>query len=1117
MPNPKPTERLTPALSETLLTLLETLPGALFVVDDAATIVYANASAQTLTGATREELLGKPLWRGASHLVSTALYQAIQKATQTRAPGEVEYRSPVTGTWLHVQLAPTVDGLMMQVHQGRAASTAAQRQETVPQGERLGLDDLDGVLSRIGVLTPEGIVLEINEDLLVHAQIRREEVIGQPLAETRWWSFYPTSQAQLRAAIARASRGETVRFEAVVHPREGMDRHLDVAITPHRDAEHHIEYLVYVGIDITERKRAEVEIHALIDAIPQQVWTGRPDGYVDFYNQRWRDYTGLSTEEAQGDGWMQCTHPDDRQRVLSVWQNAVQTGTPYETEHRLCSGTTGAYRWFLMQAVPFKDAQGTILKYIGTCTDIEDQKQAEQQLKENEENWRVLAETVPQLVWTAQPDGSLEYWNQRWYDYTGSSPEHALGQRWSQFLHPDDYQHTQTVWRHALETGEPYEIEYRFKDGQTGSYRWFLARAMPVRDNAGLITKWFGTCTDIEDQKRAEQQLKESRENLHVLAETVPQLAWTTRPDGRLDYCNQRYYEYTQADFEQLHGYGWRQFLHPEDAERMLALRQHTLQTGEPFESEHRLRNGQTGAYRWFLARAMPVRDEAGQIVKWFGTSTDIEEQKRTEQQLKESREELRVLLETMPQLVWATRPDGFLEYGNQHILTYLNVPLERVNGDQWLHFVHPDDRQKTWTVWQTELRTGQSHDVEYRLREGKTGNYRWFLVRSIPFRDEQGHILKWFGTCTDIEDQKRTEEALRQSQERASVLMNSNIIGIYVGKGDQIVDANDTFLYMTGYTREDLRAGRMNWSHMTPPDYLARSLEARQELDAQQSITPYEKEYVCKDGSRLPVLVGAVLLEHHSSQAITFVLDNSARKELEQRKDDFISMASHELRNPLTALKLQTTLLHRQLAKQGLQTPALSSMETQINKLTRLVEELLDVSKIQAGRLEYRLEMVDLDALLREVADTMQQISTTHTIVVRGETLCSLEGDKDRLGQVFINLISNAIKYSPGAETVEMDLSVSPETTTIRVRDHGLGIPREQRGKIFDRFYRVTGPRQRAIPGLGMGLYIVAEIIKHHGGTITVDSEVGKGSTFTVTLPKKRDSLAGTNTDETE
>jgi PAS domain S-box-containing protein len=377
-----------------------------------------------------------------------------------------------------------------------------------------------------------------------------------------------------------------------------------------------------------------------------------------------------------------------------------------------------------------------------------------------------------------------------------------------------------------------------------------------------------------------------------------------------------------------------------------------------------------------------------------------------------------------------------------------------------------------------------------------------------MPMRGEVGQIVKWFGTCTDIEEQKRTEEALRQSQEHVNALMNSNIIGIDVIEGEQIVDANDTFLHMTGYTREDLRAGRMNVMHMTAPEGLARTRQAHQELTTQQALTPYEKEYICQDGSRLPVLVGGVLLQHHPSQAIGFALDNSARKELEQRKDDFISMASHELRTPLTAVKLQTQLVRKRLAKQSQHeaATALAKAEKPIKQLERLITELLDVSRMQAGSLEYVRERVDLDELLREVTATISHLHPSHTILVRGRVRASLIGDRDRLGQVFTNLLSNAIKYSPDAQTVEMDLSASDDAVTIRVRDHGLGIPRELRDNIFERFYRVTDSKRKAIPGLGMGLYIVAEIVNHQGGTITVDSAVGKGSTFTVTLPRTRD-----------
>jgi PAS domain S-box-containing protein len=973
MSNEKKTKHTTPMARLTPTSILETLPQALFFVDDATTILYGNARAQTMIGTTSEELCGNSFWHCAPQLVSTSLYQAMSKAKQTRALTNVQYVSSLTRTWLHVQISPTLGGLMLQFHE---ESELAQRPQTFRPNEHLGVELLDRLQGAISFLTPEGIVLEINEAALEEIQARREEIVGKPLAKSLWWSLSPASQEQLDTAIARASKGEMVCFEMLFHSREGQPLNLKATITPHMGADHSIEYLVIAWIGRTVRQLAEANIYALIDAIPQLVWTGRPDGSIDYYNQRWLDYTGATAEQAQEDGWMQCTHPGDRQRVLEVWQHAVQTGRPYETEQRLRHGATGDYRWFLTQAVPSKDGQGTILKYVGTCTDIEEQKQVEERLKTSEQNWHILAETMPQLVWT--------------------------------------------MW-----------------------------------------------------------------------------------PDGRLDYTNQHYRDVTQANFNLVGDDIWRQFVHPEDIEHTLMLRHHLLKNGGIYDNKYRIMDGRTGTYRWYLSRARSVRDEAGQIVKWFGTGTDIHEKKQAE-------DEIRVMIDTIPQLVWMMYSDGSCEYANQRWCDYTGMTVEQAQGDGWVQCVHPDDRQHVPERWLRSVQTGRPYEEEQRIRHRETGEYRWFLVRGMPLRDGQGVIQKWFGTGTDIDERKQMEEALRQSQERAQALMESNIIGIFIAEGDEgtIVDANDAFLRMTGYSREDLHQRTMNYVHMTPPEYQAISQQMHQNLLQHQSMMSYEKEYICKDGSRLPVLVGGVILTQHPTLGIIFVLDNSARKELEQRKDTFISMASHELKNPLTVLKLQTSILQKQLAKQGPPTAslALSKMETQLNKITRLVEELLDVSKIQAGRLEYRQEPVDLDVLLQEVVETMQQTCTTHTLVVRGIVQTSLLGDRDRLGQVFTNLLSNAIKYSPDVKQVEMDLSTSRETVTIRVHDHGLGIPQEQREKIFERFYRAVSPQQRTISGLGMGLYIVSEIVKHHEGTITVESAMGKGSTFTVTFPRKRD-----------
>src|SRR5258707_12261699 len=163
-------------------------------------------------------------------------------------------------------------------------------------------------------------------------------------------------------------------------------------------------------------------------------------------------------------------------------------------------------------------------------------------------------------------------------------------------------------------------------------------------------------------------------------------------------------------------------------------------------------------------------------------------------------------------------------------------------------------------TVWNHALATGEPYEIEYRLKDGQTGEYRWFLTRGVPVRDETGQIVRWFGTGTDIEEQKRVEEALRQSQARINLLMNSSLIGIFVSEEDQVVEANETYLRMTGYTREDLREGRISWLRMTPPEYVAQTQQARQELEVSHHVTRYGKEYICIDSVRLPMGAVAVV-----------------------------------------------------------------------------------------------------------------------------------------------------------------------------------------------------------------------------------------------------------------
>ena len=242
-----------------------------------------------------------------------------------------------------------------------------------------------------------------------------------------------------------------------------------------------------------------------------------------------------------------------------------------------------------------------------------------------------------------------------------------------------------------------------------------------------------------------------------------------------------------------------------------------------------------------------------------------------------------------------------------------------------------------------------------------------------------------------------------------------------------------------------------------------------------------------------------------HNQGAVVAHIDITERKLFEQQKDTFIGMAAHELRTPLTALKGLVQLEKKKHEKQSIEANkrVMEKIDTQVDRLTNLVAELLDVSKMQAGTLDYAEDLIDVDALIKETVEMEQQTHPDYSLIIYGlPTHAALIGDWNKLCQVFTNLLSNAIKYSPHTNTVEISLETSDDTLLIHIQDHGTGIPHIHLAHIFERFYRADMSRRNHPAGLGLGLYIAREIVRHHQGAITVTSEEGKGSTFSVQLP---------------
>ena len=237
-------------------------------------------------------------------------------------------------------------------------------------------------------------------------------------------------------------------------------------------------------------------------------------GSTDWYNQRWLEYSGQTADQALGDGWLQAVHPQDRETSILRFRTAAARGEPLRHEHRLRSAA-GEYRWHLIQMRPVRDAAGKIVRWFGAATDIHEQRVALEALRTSEELFRTLANAVPQVIWANDAAGKAIYYNQRWYDYTGLTSAASAGLGWQVAVHPGDVAAAVARWQRAIASGEMFEFEYRLRR-HDGVYRWHLGRVVPLHDERGEVTGWFGSSTDVEDMKQAEAALQAAYTDLDL-------------------------------------------------------------------------------------------------------------------------------------------------------------------------------------------------------------------------------------------------------------------------------------------------------------------------------------------------------------------------------------------------------------------------------------------------------------------------------------------------------------------------------------------------------------------------------------------------------------------------
>jgi PAS domain S-box-containing protein len=571
-------------------------------------------------------------------------------------------------------------------------------------------------------------------------------------------------------------------------------------------------------------------------------------------------------------------------------------------------------------------------------------------------------------------------------------------------------------------------------------------------------------------------------------------------------------YGYSRA--EEIRGIRLRELVPPSNPKNIAYL-QHFIRGG------FRLRDGEShevdkyGLPKYFINNLYGVIEE-GCLVRVWGTQRDVTEARRIQDALKQSEGQFRQLADTMPQIVWVSRADGYHEYFNQRWYQYTGLSEDESLGRQW-NCLHPDDRERTAKRWHYALETTEPYEIEYRLKS-QTGQYRWFLNRAMPVRDEYGRVLRWFGTCTDIDDYKRMVDALRLSEERfrLSAEAFNGIIYDWDLTTERVERTRGNF-EVTGYHIHEIEPRRDWWVQRIHPEdtSLVEQALAQSILFGKPG---FDVEYRIRhrDGHYVWVWDKGLILRNSELRAVRVVgncVDITARKRAEEalkdadrRKDEFLATLAHELRNPLAPIRNALHIMQKKNAAPAMLEEARDMMQRQVGQMVRLVDDLLDVSRITLGKLELRRQPVTLQEAILGALETSGPLieATGHRLVtqITGVPL-RVDGDLARLSQVFANLLNNAAKYTNPGGQITLCLKAEQYEAVISVRDTGIGIPPEMLPRIFDMFTQVDNSLEKAQGGLGIGLTLVKSLVEMHNGRIEAISEgLGKGSAFTVRLP---------------
>jgi PAS domain S-box-containing protein len=1016
---------------------------------------------------------------------------------------------------------------------------------------------------------------------------RPEEIIGQHFSR-----FYPSEAVasgwpahELSVATATGrfeDEGWRVR-------KDGTRFWANVVITAVRDEAGQSRGFLKITRDLTDRKQAEVKLRLseerfrlMVEGVKDYaIFMLDPQGHVATWNagaQRLKGYAAeeiigqhfsrFYPQEAVGRGW-----PDEELRRATADGRFEDEGWRVHKD--------GSQFWANVVITALRDEGGTLRGFAKVTRDLTQRRQAEestrrlvqeeaarkaaeeaaQEIERQREQLHVTLSSIGDAVIVTDHNGDVTFLNPAAAALTGWGLHEAAGQpleRVVPIINEDTRQAVENPVRRAFRekavVGLANHTALVARDG----------REVPVEDSAAPIRNKNGDVggavlvfRDVTEARRA----MEARSHLAAIVESSDDAIIGHTLDGRIASWNrgaQRLYGYAAGEVV---GKPLAVLVPPDHPDELPAILER-VKRGEYIEHFETQRLRKDGSRVDVSLTISPIRGAGGKVIGASKIARDITERKRAEAALRASEAQLRQLADAMPQIVWSAGPDGVIDYSNRRWYEFTGL-AQGVGNDGWGTIIHPDEGPPAVERWAESLRSGTAFDMEIRLLDRRAGGYRWHLVRTMPVRNDAGAVVRWYGSATDIDGQKRAGEAARFLAEASAALAS---LVDYESTLQKV--ANLAVPYFADWAAVDVAGEggalrRLAAAHKDPEKVrLAQELMRRyppdpdapggisqvfrtgqpqivEEITDEMLVQGARDEdhlrlvrslglhsFICVplvvSGKALGVLTFATAesgrryarpdlalaedLSHRAAVAIENARLYRALREEDERKTEFLALLAHELRNPLAPLRNSLEIMrlagdNPEAVEQGR-----ALMERQLQHLVRLVDDLLDVSRISRGKLRLRKERITLASVVASALETCQPLvkqQDDELTVTLPEEPVYVDADRTRLAQVLCNLVSNAAKYSDRGSRIWLTARREGGEAVVSVKDTGVGIPPAMLPKIFDLFTQVDRSLEKSQGGLGVGLTIVKRLVEMHGGRVEAKSEGhGLGSEFTIRLP---------------